>query len=54
MSVYDHDLSEKLQKLESIEARLAQHAKTTQLGIIWLTVLALVVLALLGYHIVRL
>jgi hypothetical protein len=43
-----------MQKLESIEAQLTQHAKTTRLGLLWLTVLALAALALLSYQIVHL
>jgi hypothetical protein len=54
MTDYDREVREKLQKLESIEARLTQHAKTTHLGLIWLTVLALTLLVLLGYQIVHL
>jgi hypothetical protein len=44
----------KLQRLASIEARLAQHERTTRLGLIWLTILALPALALLAYHVARL
>ncbi|WP_262269120.1 hypothetical protein [Microvirga yunnanensis] len=44
-------MREKLQKLESIEARLSQHEKATRLGLIWLTILAFAVLILFGYHI---
>ncbi|MBQ0820186.1 hypothetical protein KBI52_08175 [Microvirga sp. HBU67558] len=47
-------MRKKLQKLESIEARLSQHEKTTRLGLIWLTILAFSVLVLFGYHIVYL
>jgi hypothetical protein len=54
MADYDREVQEKLQQLESIEARLMQHAKTTRLGMIWLTVLALTLLVLLGYQIVHL
>jgi fatty acid desaturase len=54
MSDLDREVREKLQKLESIEARLTQHEKTTRLGLIWLTVLAFAVLVLFGYHIIRL
>jgi len=54
MSVYDQELREKLQRLDGIEAQLAQHARTTRLGLISLAGFALVVLALLGYHIARL
>jgi cell division septal protein FtsQ len=54
MTDYDRKVREKLQKLESIESRLTQHAKTTRLGLIWLTVLALTLLVLLGYQIVHL
>lgn len=54
MSDYDNEVREKLQKLESIEARLSQHEKTTRVGLIWLTALALAALALLGYQIVHL
>lgn len=54
MSVYDRELSEKLRKLESIDARLAQHAKATQLGLIWLSILASTALVLFGHHIISL
>jgi hypothetical protein len=54
MTDYDREVREKLQKLESIEARLTQHAKTTRLGLIWLIVLALTLLVLLGYQIAHL
>jgi hypothetical protein len=54
MNAYDRELQEKLQKLESIDARLAQHDKMTRFGLIWLTVLAALVLAGLGYAISRL
>ena len=54
MTDYDREVQEKLQQLESIEAWLTQHAKSTRLGLIWLTVLALTLLVLLGYQIVHL
>ena len=54
MGTYDRELSAKLQKLESIEARLAQHEKSTRYSMIWLTALASVILAMLAYHVVRL
>jgi hypothetical protein len=54
MGTYDRELSAKMQKLESIEARLAQHEKTTRYSVIWLTALASVILAMLMYHLVRL
>jgi len=54
MSDLDREVREKLQKLESIEARLTQHEKTTRLGLMWLTILACAVLILVGYHIIRL
>lgn len=54
MSYLDREVREKLQKLESIEARLVQHEKTARLGLIWLTVLPLAVLVLVGYHVIRL
>jgi hypothetical protein len=54
MSNLDHEMLEKLQKLESIEARLVQHEKTVRLGLIWLTVLAFAVLVLVGSHVIRL
>jgi hypothetical protein len=54
MGTYDRELSAKMQKLESIEARLAQHEKTTRYSVIWLTALASVILAMLTYHLVRL
>ena len=54
MRIDDPETREKLQRLTSIEARLAQHEKTTRLGIMWLTVLALPALVLLAYHVIRL
>jgi hypothetical protein len=51
MNDHDYELSK---KLESIEAQLEQHARTTHLGMVWLTVLAIAALVLLGYHVVRL
>jgi len=54
MNDRDYELSKKLQKLESIEVQLAQHVKTTRLGLTWLSVLALAALVLLGFHIVHL
>ncbi|WP_262296550.1 hypothetical protein [Microvirga sesbaniae] len=54
MSDLDREVREKLQRLESIEARLTHHEKTTRLGLIWLTVLAFAVLVLLGYYIIHL
>jgi hypothetical protein len=54
MTAYDRELSEKLRKLESIEARLAQHAQATQLGLIWLSIVASAALVLFGYHVISL
>lgn len=54
MSTYDRKLSAKMQKLESIEARLAQHGRTPRYSVIWLTALASVILAMLTYDLVRL
>jgi len=54
MSVSDRELYAKLQKLESIEARLVQHEKSTRFGLIWLTALATAALGLIAYHLVRL
>ena len=54
MSDVDREMREKLQKLESLEARLSQHEKTTRVGLIWLTILAFAVLFLFGYYIIRL
>ena len=54
MRIYDHEPSEKLHKLESINARLAQHAKIAQLAMIWLSVLASAVLVLFSYHVISL
>lgn len=51
-----HDLAThvKLQRLESIEARLARHQKATQLSLMVLSAIGLVALALLGYIVTRL
>ncbi len=54
MSTYERELTEKLRKLESIDARLARHEKATRLGLRWLIILAAAVLALTAYHIARL
>jgi hypothetical protein len=54
MNVYDRELSAKLQKLEGIDARLAQHEKTARFGLMWLSAIGIVLLALLGYVISRL
>jgi hypothetical protein len=54
MTIDDPETREKLQRLASLDARLAQHEKTTRLGLIWLTVLALPTLVLLAYYVVRL
>jgi hypothetical protein len=51
MSNYDRELHV---KLESFDARLAQHEKTTRVGLAWLTILATAVLVLMAFHIVRL
>jgi hypothetical protein len=53
MSAYDRELHEKLQKLESIDVRLAQHDKITRLGLVSILALGTLVLALLTYLIVR-
>jgi hypothetical protein len=54
MKIDGPETREKLQRMESIEARLAQHEKTTRLGIIWLTGLALPALVFLAYHVISL
>jgi hypothetical protein len=54
MSTYDREPREKLQRMESIEARLARYHKTTHLGLIWLSALGIVLLALMVYIITRL
>jgi hypothetical protein len=54
MDVYDRERSAKSQKLESINARLAQHEKTARLGLMWLSAIGVALLALLGYGITRL
>jgi hypothetical protein len=54
MSVYDRELREKPQQMESIEARLARYHKTTHFGLIWLSALGIVLLALMVYIITRL
>lgn len=54
MGTYNRDLDEKLKKLESIDARLAQHERTARLGLIGLSALGGALLALLGYVITRL
>jgi hypothetical protein len=54
MKIDDPETREKLQRLASIETRLARHEKTTRLGIMWLTVLALPALVLLAYHVIHL
>ena len=54
MDAYDRDLREKLTKLESIEARLAQHERKNRLYLILLLVIASAVLAHMGYHIISL
>jgi hypothetical protein len=53
MSIYDREMHEKLRKMASIEARLAQHENITRLGIVWLTILALAALILFGYHVIH-
>ena len=54
MNTYDPNLHEQQRKLEAIEARLAGHEKMARLGLLWLSTLSFVVLALLGYVIARL
>jgi hypothetical protein len=54
VSAYDPKLHEPPLKLEAIEARLANHEKTTRLGLMWLSAIGFVALALLGYIITRL
>jgi hypothetical protein len=54
MNTYDRELRDKLQKIESIEARLAQYHKTTHFGLIWLSAIGIVLLALIVYIITRL
>jgi hypothetical protein len=54
MDAYERELLEKVQRLESIDALLAQHDKATRLGLLWLTALAALVLGGLGYAISRL
>jgi len=54
MDAYDRELNEKLQKLEAIQARLVQHQRITQLGLIWLSILGVGALALMAYHIIGL
>ncbi len=54
MSTYDRELHEKLQKLDRIEAQLAQHRKATRSGLMWLSIVGIVVLVLLLHHIIPL
>jgi hypothetical protein len=54
MSVYGRKPREKLQRKESIEARLARYHGTTHFGLIWLSALGIVLLALMVYIITRL
>jgi Trk-type K+ transport system membrane component len=54
VSNYDRELQHKLRTLESIEAHLRQHDKTVRRGLIWLSALGIMVLALLVYVITRL
>jgi hypothetical protein len=54
MSTYNREPRETLQKLESLEARLAQHHKTTNLALMWLSALGTVILALMVYIMTRL
>jgi hypothetical protein len=54
--VIDHDreLHEKLQRLESIEAYLAQHDKTVRRALMGIAAIGLILLVLVGYVINRL
>jgi hypothetical protein len=54
MDAYDRELKEKLQKLETIQARLVQHQRITHLGLIWLSILGAGALVLMAYHIIGL
>jgi cell division septal protein FtsQ len=50
----DRAVQEKLRTLDSIEAHLTQHDQTVRRGLIWLSALGIMVLALLVYVITRL
>ena len=54
MSTYDRELLEKLQRLESIEARLIQHEKKARFGLMWLSLLGATLLVVLLYHVTSL
>lgn len=54
MTKSDREADEKLRKLESIEAQLAQHNKAVRRGLKGLTAIGILLLALVGYAITRL
>ena len=54
MNGFDREINEKLHKLETIEARLVQHQRTTRLGLVWLSILGAGGLVLMAYHIIGL
>jgi len=49
VSAHDPKLHEPPAKLEALEARLAAHEKTTRRGLMWLSAIGLMALALPGY-----
>ena len=54
MTAYERETHAKLQKLESIDARLAQHEKMARFGMMWLSTIGITALALMVYIITRL
>ena len=54
MSTYNRDPNEKQRELERIEARLDQHRRILNFGLMGLSAIGLAVLALLLYHVTSL
>jgi hypothetical protein len=54
MSTHNRDRPARLEKLESIEARLNRHIRAVKIALAGLSILGTAVLALLLYHIISL
>ena len=53
MNALDRETNGKLQRLESIDARLQHHERTVRFGLMWLSVIGVTTLGLMVYLITR-